>query len=89
MEEKQWNVISKKTRVIAPVLMNPAVERASVVNVLLIIGIWVNSPDVYSLPRWREPMTVQLKSLSKPINKFVSRISYFVYREKERKGKIK
>ncbi len=67
MEEKQWNVISKKIRVIAPVLMNPAVERASVVNVLLIIGIWGSFPDVYSLLRWRKLTTVQSKSLSKRI----------------------
>ncbi|MBA7518132.1 hypothetical protein ES705_10198 [subsurface metagenome] len=67
MEEKQWNVISKKIRRNVPVLTNPAAERASVVNVLLIIGIWVNSPDVYSLPRWREPMTVQLKNFLKRI----------------------
>ena len=64
----------KKTRVIAPVLMNPAVERVSVVNVLLTIGIWVNFPDVYSLPRWRGLMTVRLKDLLKRINKFVSLI---------------
>ena len=57
MEEKQWNVISKKIRRNVPVLTNPAAERASVVN----------SPDVYSLPRWREPMTVQLKNLLKRI----------------------
>lgn len=67
MEEKQWNVISKKIRVIVPVLMNPAVEKVNAVNVLLIIGIWGSFPDVYSLLRWREPMTVQLKNLSKPI----------------------
>ena len=81
MEEKQWNVISKKTRVIAPVLMNPAVERASVVNVLLIIGIWVNSPDVYSLPKLKELTTVRLKSLSKPINRIS--ISYIVKKKEK------
>lgn len=69
MEEKQWNVISKKTRVIAPVLMNPVVERASVVNVLLIIGIWGNFPGVYSLPKLKELTTVRSKNLLKPINK--------------------
>ncbi len=69
MEEKQWNVISKKIRVTAPVLMNPAAERASVVNVLLIIGIWVSFPDVYSLPKLKELTTVRLKGLSKPINR--------------------
>jgi len=31
--------------------MNPAVEKVNAVNVLLIIGIWVSFPDVYSLPR--------------------------------------
>jgi len=51
MEEKQWSVISKKTRVIAPVPMDLAVERANVVNALLIIGIWESFRDVYSLPR--------------------------------------
>ena len=83
MEEKQWNVISKKTRVIVPVHMNPAVEKASVVNVLLIIGIWVSFPDVYSLPKLKELTTVRLKSLSKPINKFVSRISYIVKKKEK------
>ena len=34
-------------------------------------------------------MTVRLRNLSKPINKFVYRISYFVYREEGRKGEIK
>ena len=69
MEEKQWNVILKKIRRNVPVLMNPAVERANVVNALLIIGIWVSFRDVYSLPRWRELTTVQSKNLSKPINR--------------------
>ena len=71
MEEKQWNVILKKIRRNVPVLMNPAVEKVSAVNVLLIIGIWVSFRDVYSLPRLRELTTVRLKNLSKPINKFV------------------
>jgi hypothetical protein len=69
MEEKQWNVILKKIRRNVPVLMNPAVEKVSAVNVLLIIGIWVSFRDVYSLPRWRELTTVRSKNLSKPINR--------------------
>jgi hypothetical protein len=69
MEEKQWNVILKKIRRNVPVLMNPAVERASVVNVLFIIGTWVNFPDVYSLPRWKELTIVRLRNLLKPISK--------------------
>jgi len=59
--------------------MNPVVERASVVNVFLIIGIWVNFPDVCSLPRWREPTTARLKNLLKRINRIS--IWYFVYHE--------
>jgi hypothetical protein len=51
MEEKQWNVILKKIRRNVPALMNPAAERENVVNVLLIIGIWVNFRDVYFLPK--------------------------------------
>ena len=46
--------------------------------IVLIIGTWVNFPDVYSLPRWRELTTVRLKNLLKPISKFVYRISYIV-----------
>jgi len=41
----------KKIREIAPALMNLATEKVSAVNVLLIIGIWVNYPGVYSLPK--------------------------------------
>ena len=59
----------KKTRIIAPVPMNPVAERVSVVSALFIIGTWVNFPDVYSLPRWRKLTTVRLKNLLKPINK--------------------
>jgi len=51
MEEKRWNVISKKTRVIAPVLMNLVAERANVVNALFITRGWVSFPVVYSLPK--------------------------------------
>ena len=78
MEEKQWNVILEKIRRNVPVLMNPAVEKVNVVNVLPIIGTWESFRDVCSLPRWRELTTVQLKNLLKHINKI--RISYFVYR---------
>jgi len=41
----------KKTRGNVLVLMNPAAGKVSAVNVLLIIGIWVSFPDVYSLPK--------------------------------------
>ena len=73
----------KKIREIVPVPTNPAVERANVVNVLPIIGIWASFRDVCSLPRWRELTTVRLKNLLKHIGKLVYRISYFVYREEE------
>ena len=49
--KKRWNVISKKTRVIALVLMNLVVEKVNAVNVLLIIGTWANCPGVYSHPK--------------------------------------
>ena len=48
--------------------MSLAAGKASVVNVLLIIGIWVSFPDVCSLPKWRELTTVLLKNLSKLMN---------------------
>jgi len=51
MEERQWNVILKKIREIATVLMNLAVERASVVNALFITRGWVSFPVVYSHPK--------------------------------------
>jgi hypothetical protein len=69
--------------------MNPAAGKVNVVNVSNIIGIWVNFQDVCSLQKWRGLMTVQSKNLLKPISKFVSRMSYIVYREEERRGKIK
>ena len=72
MEEKQWNVILEKIIRNVPVLINPAAEKVNVVSVLPIIGTWVNSPDVYSLPRWRELTTVRLKNLLKPIRKVMS-----------------
>ena len=66
--------------------MNPVVERANVVSVSLTTRIWVNFPDVCSLPGWRGVMIVRSKNLSKRINKFVYRISYIVYREQENSG---
>jgi hypothetical protein len=62
----------EKIREIALVLMNPAVEKASAVNALLIIGIWGSFRDVYFLPRWRGLMTVRSKNLLKPIRKVMS-----------------
>jgi len=51
MEEGRWNAILKRIKRNVFVLMNPAAERANVVNVSLTTRIWASFPDVYFLPK--------------------------------------